>query len=195
MTMQLETTSTRAEELVAWAAGFGPQLRANAAAHDEDGTWVSESYEALRAGYVLAFGTRSNPATVWFAPDLDTLYVPRWGRLGYADAARDFARHVLDTAEHVRRLAIDHVRPEVRRPWETYSKYWLMRGFPYLREAFLVLGAEDDVNRSGQIEFVDPRGSWAEIRAVMEAKQYLPPRTLEVWPRPPAGLLFQGEAS
>jgi len=125
-------------------------------------------YEALRAGYVLAFGTRTHPATVWFAPDLDTLYVPRWGRLGYADAARDFARNVLDTTEHVRRLAIDHVRPEIRRPWETYSKYWLMRGFPYLREAFLVLGADDGVEGRGQIEFVDPRGSWRDIRAVMD---------------------------
>jgi len=125
-------------------------------------------YEALHSGYVLAFGTRSHAATIWFAPELDTLYVPRRGQLGYADACRDFAQHVLDTTEHVRRLAIDHVRPEIRKPWETYSKYWLMRGFPFLREAFLVLGAEDDVDGAGQIEFVDPRRSWEEIRAVMD---------------------------
>ena len=30
MTMQMETTSARAEELVAWAAGFGPVLREHA---------------------------------------------------------------------------------------------------------------------------------------------------------------------
>lgn len=128
-------------------------------------------YEALHSDfYVLAFSTPSHPSpSIWFSPALDTLYIPRWGSLGYADAARDFAHHVLGTAEHVRRLAIDHVRPEVRRPWETYSKYWLMRGFPFLREAFLVLGAEDDdVRGQGQIEFVDPRGSWEEIRGVMD---------------------------
>lgn len=131
-------------------------------------------YEALRGDYVLAFSTPSHPSpSIWFSPALDTLYIPRWGDLGYADAARDFAQHVLHTAPHVRRLAIDHVRPEIRRPWETYSKYWLMRGFPLLREAFLVLGSEEDVTGSsgqgqGQIEFVDPRGSWDEIRGVMD---------------------------
>lgn len=131
-------------------------------------------YEALHSNfYVLAFSTPSHPTpSIWFSPSLDTLYIPRWGHLGYADAARDFAHHVLDTAPYIRRLAIDHVRPEVRRPWETYSKYWLMRGFPLLREAFLVLGAEDEdvVNGGGQgqIEFVDPRGGWDEIRGVMD---------------------------
>lgn len=130
-------------------------------------------YEALRGDYVLAFSTPSHPSpSIWFSPALDTLYIPRWGDLGYADAARDFAQHVLHTAPHVRRLAIDHVRPEIRRPWETYSKYWLMRGFPLLREAFLVLGSgtEEDVtgDGQGQIEFVDPRGSWDEIRGVMD---------------------------
>jgi len=55
MTMQLEeTTSPRAEELVAWAAGFAPVLREHAEAHDRDGTWVAESFEALRAGGLLS---------------------------------------------------------------------------------------------------------------------------------------------
>src|SRR5829696_3256085 len=54
MTMQLEeTTTSRADELVAWAAGFGPTLREHAARHDGDGTWVAESFEALRAGGML----------------------------------------------------------------------------------------------------------------------------------------------
>jgi alkylation response protein AidB-like acyl-CoA dehydrogenase len=54
MTMQLdETTLPGAEELVAWAAGFGPVLREHAEAHDRDGTWVGESYEALRQGGLL----------------------------------------------------------------------------------------------------------------------------------------------
>lgn len=55
MTMQLdETTSSRAEELVAWAAGFGPVLREHAEAHDREGSWVAESFDALRAGGMLS---------------------------------------------------------------------------------------------------------------------------------------------
>ena len=38
------------------AAGFGPVLREHAAAHDRDGTWVAESYEALRQGGLLTLG-------------------------------------------------------------------------------------------------------------------------------------------
>ena len=54
MTMQLdETTTSRAEELVAWAAGFGPTLREHADRHDREGTWVAESFEALRQGGLL----------------------------------------------------------------------------------------------------------------------------------------------
>jgi alkylation response protein AidB-like acyl-CoA dehydrogenase len=55
MTMQLdETTSSRAEELGAWAAGFGPVLREHAEAHDREGSWVAESFDALRAGGMLS---------------------------------------------------------------------------------------------------------------------------------------------
>ena len=54
MTMQLEeTTTSRAEELVTWAAGFGPILREHASRHDIEGTWVAESFEALREGGML----------------------------------------------------------------------------------------------------------------------------------------------
>ena len=38
------------------AAGFGPVLREHAAAHDRDGTWVAESFEALRQGGLLTLG-------------------------------------------------------------------------------------------------------------------------------------------
>jgi hypothetical protein len=67
------------------------------------------------------------------------------------------------------------VKPEVRRPWETYSKFCLMRNFPKLRETLLILAAADgdDENNQGgndwgQIEFVDPRGNWEAIMALME---------------------------
>jgi alkylation response protein AidB-like acyl-CoA dehydrogenase len=54
-TMQLdETTTSRAEVLVAWAAGFGPALREHRERHDRDGTWVAESFEALREAGMLS---------------------------------------------------------------------------------------------------------------------------------------------
>ncbi len=59
MTMQMETTSQRAAELVAWAASFGPTLQAHAATHDHDGTWVAESFDALQAGGMLTLGVPS----------------------------------------------------------------------------------------------------------------------------------------
>ena len=131
--------------------------------------------EAIRRCYVRAFGTKTHEPDIYFAPELDILYIPRWGDLGYADTARDFGQFVRDTAQHVRSLAIDHVKPEVRRPWETYSKFCLMRNFPKLRETLLILAAADgdDENNQGgndwgQIEFVDPRGNWEAIMALME---------------------------
>lgn len=42
------------EDFVAWAAGFGPILDEHAAEHDRDGTWVGESFEALRDHGMLA---------------------------------------------------------------------------------------------------------------------------------------------
>ena len=59
--------------------------------------------------------------------------------MGYSETARDFGQYVLNTTELVRNLAIDHVRPEIRRPWETYSKFCLIRSFPNLERAFLIL--------------------------------------------------------
>ena len=59
MTMQMETNTPRAEELVALAASFAPVLREHAAAHDRDGTWVAEPYEALRQAGLLTLGVPS----------------------------------------------------------------------------------------------------------------------------------------
>jgi hypothetical protein len=120
-------------------------------------------HEALSRIYAKAFGTRTHPSgSIYFAPDLDILYIPRYyeeegdfhhqkrGReqekertrrimsMGYSETARDFGRYVLSTTELVKNLAIDHVRPEIRRPWETYSKFCLIRSFPKLERAFLI---------------------------------------------------------
>ncbi|CAK7225006.1 hypothetical protein SCUCBS95973_005712 [Sporothrix curviconia] len=100
--------------------------------------------EALHQGwYRRAFRTRSRPRDhyIYFSPALDVLYLPRHGLMGYDDAARDFALHVRDTAEHVRALAIDHVRTDTIRPWEPYNKLMLLFSFPHVQEAILVVGS------------------------------------------------------
>ncbi|KAM7198134.1 hypothetical protein V8F33_005192 [Rhypophila sp. PSN 637] len=137
--------------------------------------------------YIQAFGTLAHPhGTIHFSPTMDILYLPRCGNMGYGDTARDFGQYVLDTVEHVHALAIDHVNPVIRRPWETYNKFCLMRTFPHLQEAFLILdsgsrpsspqqsseegqiAAADYNGGGGQIEFVDPRGDPREIMRLMD---------------------------
>ncbi|KAM7198569.1 hypothetical protein V8F20_006099 [Naviculisporaceae sp. PSN 640] len=138
--------------------------------------------------YIQAFGTHTHPeGTIHFSPEMDILYIPRCEKnMGYGDTARDFGQYVLNTVDHVRALAIDHVNPVVRRPWETYNKFCLMRTFPNLREAFLILdfpspsssprhsgeydydAASATASENGQIEFVDPRGDPREIMGIME---------------------------
>lgn len=136
-------------------------------------------HEGLRL-YLQAFGTKTHPdGTIHFSPALDILYIPRCGNMGYGDTARDFGQYVLDTVEHVQALAIDHVNPVIRRPWETYNKFCLMRTFPHLQEAFLILASfsrpsssssqlSEDAADNGQIEFVDPRGDPEAIMTIME---------------------------
>ncbi|KAK3486012.1 uncharacterized protein B0T23DRAFT_243799 [Neurospora hispaniola] len=185
-------------------------------------------HEALSRIYAKAFGTRTHPSgSIYFAPDLDILYIPRYYEeegdfhrhhqkrkaargeeekertrrimsMGYSETARDFDRYVLNTTELVKNLAIDHVRPEIRRPWETYSKFCLIRSFPRLERAFLILdnttattssatttaaatitistgdnrvveeGVEDGEDDEDQIEFIDPTESMEEITRLME---------------------------
>ncbi|KAK4444932.1 hypothetical protein QBC34DRAFT_307878 [Podospora aff. communis PSN243] len=126
--------------------------------------------EALFSVYVLTFGTKSHAPRIYFSPALDVLYLPRWGDLGYADTARDFGTFVMDTTQWVGSLAIDHVKPEVRRPWETYSKFCLMRNFPGLKEVLLVVAGqeEEDGRCGGEIQFVDPRGEPGEVMRLMD---------------------------
>jgi hypothetical protein len=91
--------------------------------------------------------------------------------MGYGDTARDFSKFVPDTCELVRSLAIDHVPPQIRRPWETYNKFCLMRNFPALEQAILVLSssANDRGHHvDGQVELVDPRGDQQAIMKLMD---------------------------
>src|SRR5829696_2478949 len=143
MTMQLEeTTTSRADELVAWAAGFGPTLREHAARHDGDGTWVAESFEALRAGGML------------------TLAVP--AELGGTGASirevalvdRELARHCGSTA-----LALSmhhHVTAFTAWRWR--------RGLPGA-EATLrkVAGGDTVIASTGGGDFTTPRGTATKV--------------------------------
>jgi alkylation response protein AidB-like acyl-CoA dehydrogenase len=143
MTMQLdETTTSRAEELVAWAAGFGPTLREHAARHDRDGTWVAEPFEALRQGGLL------------------TLAVPtELGGMGatireVALVDRELARHCGSTA-----LALSmhhHVT--------AFTAWRHRRGLPGA-EATLrrVAGGETVLVSTGGGDFTNPRGRAVKV--------------------------------
>jgi hypothetical protein len=61
--------------------------------------------------------------------------------MGYAAWAREFAARLPGLAGAVRRLAVDYVPGEVRRPWEVFGKVCLMRGCAGLEEAYLVIGS------------------------------------------------------
>jgi hypothetical protein len=96
--------------------------------------------EALRF-YKKLFGTKTHPAEIFFHPELDTLYIPRPADMGYDDSSRDFAT-LTTGAPEVLNLALDHVNPMIRRPWETYNKHTLMRSFSQVTEVYLVLDSE-----------------------------------------------------
>lgn len=122
--------------------------------------------------YRQAFSTKSHPhSAIYFSPRLDVLYLPRHGSMGYSNTARNFGQYVFDSTDHVYSLAVDHVNPVVRKQWETYNKYCLIKNFPNLREIFLVLGIDgggDELKKNTiasacppggeQVEFVDPKG-------------------------------------
>ncbi|EPE02255.1 hypothetical protein F503_01693 [Ophiostoma piceae UAMH 11346] len=99
--------------------------------------------EALHKGwYRQAFRTRAHADRyIYFSSNLDVLYLPRHGLMGYDDTARDFTVHVRDTADHVRALAVDHVHSDTIRPWEPYNKLMLLLSFPNVRETMLVVGS------------------------------------------------------
>jgi len=111
--------------------------------------------------YRLSFGTRSSPAHIYFNPHLDTLYRPRWRQMGYDDALRDF-RSFINAEENawldeLRRIAIDYIDVEVKRPWEGYNRTMLVRSFPKLEEVVMVLP-----DGEGE-EFVEPMEEPEEV--------------------------------
>ncbi|KAI1344600.1 hypothetical protein F5Y15DRAFT_116381 [Xylariaceae sp. FL0016] len=95
---------------------------------------------------------------------MDTLYLPRPPFMGYDNDARSFTELVQD-ADDIANLAIDHVRPAIRRPWETYNKFALMQSFPRVKEVYLVLGtglpAEEECH--GDVGLVEPAGDVMDL--------------------------------
>lgn len=132
-----------------------------------------EAREEASHWYHRAFSTYSRPGEyVYFNPVLDVLYFPRPDSLlGYDDAARDFSQRVRDTPL-VRSLAIDHVRPDVIRPWEPYNKLCLLQGFVNLTHTYLVFAEQDDsgsgARRGSEIELIDPRGDVSDVMRLID---------------------------
>ncbi|CAK7270046.1 hypothetical protein SEPCBS57363_003903 [Sporothrix epigloea] len=138
--------------------------------------------EAMHQGwYRRAFRTRSRPRDhyIYFSSALDVLYLPRHGLMGYDDAARDFAVHVRDTVEHVRALAIDHVRADTIRPWEPYNKLMLLFSFPHIQETILVVAPSSLPASSTSPTASPPRSSSSSsssssLSASYDRRVYLP---------------------
>jgi alkylation response protein AidB-like acyl-CoA dehydrogenase len=135
-------TTTRGDDLIAWAAGFGPVLREHAARHDDDATWVAESFEALREGGML------------------TLAVP--SELGGRGASirevaavdRELAKHCGSTA-----LAISmhhHVT--------AFTAWRFRRGLPGAEATLArVAGGETVLVSTGGGDFTNPRGTAVKV--------------------------------
>ncbi|RDL39979.1 uncharacterized protein BP5553_04319 [Venustampulla echinocandica] len=118
--------------------------------------------EALKT-YKLCFGTPSHPAHIYFSPYRDTLYLPRHREMGYDETLRDFKTLVEDregVLNEIRHVAIEHVDPGVKRPWEPYNKASVLRNFPKLQEVTLVLcnsKGQETVDLDEEVEFVPPK--------------------------------------
>ncbi|KAI1265557.1 hypothetical protein F5Y18DRAFT_416903 [Xylariaceae sp. FL1019] len=92
--------------------------------------------------YQKTFGTRSHePRTCPnFCLKFDILYIPRPPCMGYENSTRSFVDNVTGIS-HVVYLGLDLVPPAIRRPWETYNKYVLVRSLAEVHEVSLVIDA------------------------------------------------------
>ncbi|KAK8079929.1 hypothetical protein PG997_007747 [Apiospora hydei] len=129
-----------------------------------------ESRQEASRLYKTLFGTRTHEPRIYFHPAIDTLYLPRPPYMGYDDACRDFAELVTDITE-VQNLALDHVNPAIRRPWETYNKYVLMQSFTHVTEVYLVLDSNSDptpdLNKHGFLKLTEPIGDPTSISQLL----------------------------
>jgi len=85
--------------------------------------------------------------------------------MGYDSTLRDFRSLVHDPSSllsEVRSVAVDHVRGDIKRPWEAYNKACFVRSFPKLEEIIIILndeqGGEGEIGVNEEVEFVEPKG-------------------------------------
>ena len=83
--------------------------------------------------------------------------------MGYDETLRGFrsflAQGEIVMLDELRKIAIDHVDVEIKRPWESYNKASLLRGFPMLQQVVLVMcsGRRPSVGLDDEFEFVEPK--------------------------------------
>ncbi|RKF54954.1 hypothetical protein GcC1_207010 [Golovinomyces cichoracearum] len=130
----------------------------------------SESRQVAVKNYTLSFGTTTSNPKIYFNPELDTLYLPRCSEMGYDEDFRIMRSLNVESQEQgepksisatqnirgtpsisklpkfdqLRSVAIDHVDPEIKRPWERFNKASFLRGFPLLNEIILVLPSDEE---------------------------------------------------
>jgi hypothetical protein len=101
-------------------------------------------YEMLRC-YRPFFSTQWAESYIYFNPQIDTVYMPRYRDMGYDETIRDFRRYMRTPEELdlVQYLTLDSVQGCgcVKRPWEAYDKAMLIRSFPNLEALSLVVKA------------------------------------------------------
>ncbi|PMD19119.1 hypothetical protein NA56DRAFT_576271 [Hyaloscypha hepaticicola] len=112
--------------------------------------------------YTLCFRTSTSLPKIYFNPHFDTLYLPRQWEMGYGSSLRDFRSLVSDPSsilDEVRSVAVDHVRGDIKRPWEAYSKASFIRSFPKLEEIIIVLNDEEqgEIGVNEEVEFLEAR--------------------------------------
>ncbi len=115
--------------------------------------------QALRV-YSLCFGTKTSPPKIYFNPYHDILYTPRCREMGYDHMLRDLPSLIIDTPnilDKVRYIAVDHVDPDIKRPWESYNKASFIRSFPNLEEVVLVLDTKANISSEEEVEMVEPK--------------------------------------
>ena len=59
----------------------------------------------------------------------------------------------------MRSVAVDHVRGDIKRPWEAYSKASFIRSFPNLEDIIIVLNDEEqgEIGVNEQVEFLESK--------------------------------------
>lgn len=105
--------------------------------------------------------------------------------MGYDETLRDFRKCVKDEEgllDEVRKVAIEHVDLNVKRPWESYNKASLLRSFKMLEEVVLVQLRSDGqhLGWDEEVEFLPAKGDpeallriWVDFRQAFAVEERL----------------------